>query len=284
MPSMLHQGLVGLFLYRPELAIELLNEMRVELPAHTKARIVSAAVTELKPADRDADVVAEANGKAVQAVVVEVQLEADPEKHFSWPVYVAGLRTRHRCPAFVLAVTVSETMAMWCRTRFDLGGSNFFGPVVLAPSAVPAIDDEATARQRPELAVLSCIAHAGEPDALARGRATLAAVRDLPGEKPAAYSDLVLVAYEKGARAAFEELMMSDHYEFQSDFARKYAAQGKAEGEAHGRAEALLAVLESRRLHVPHEVRHRVLACTDNQQLDAWIRAAVSVASVDELF
>ena len=281
---------MSLFLNHPELALELLREMKMKLPAYTEARIVSAAVTELKPADRNADavVMADADGKAVQAVIVEVQLDPDPEKHFSWPVYVAGLRSRHRCPAFVLAVTVTETTAEWCGTAFDLGGCNFFRPVVLAPSAVPTIDEETAARERPELAVLSSIAHVREPNALARGRATLAAVWDLPGEKREAYSDLVLVAYEKEARAAFEELMMSGHYDFQSDFARTYQAkgreEGREEGRAEGRAEALLAVFEARRLHVSNEARDRILACTDSEQLDVWIRRAVSVATVDELF
>jgi len=223
----------------------------------------------------------------VAAIVVEVQLDTDSEKHFSWPFYVAGLRSRHRCPALVLAVTVTETMAKWCGTPFDLGGGNFFRPVVVAPSAVPAIDDEATARRYPELAVLSCVARVREPDAVARGLATLAAVRDLPGDKSETYADLLLVAYDKGARTALE-VLMSDHYEFQSDFARKYLAKGRAEGEARGeakgRAAALLSVLESRRLRVSNEARTRILACTDDKQLDVWIRASVAVASVDELF
>ena len=81
---------------------------------------------------------------------------------------------------------------------------------------------------------------------------------------------------------------MSGHYEFQSEFARTYEAKGRVEGEAkgraEGRAEALLDVLESRRLHVSDEARARILACTDSKQLAAWTRAAVSVASVDELF
>lgn len=278
MPSMLHQVLVRLFVESPELAMDLLREKREQVPAYTQARIVSAAVSDLKPADRNADAVvkADADDTAVLAVVVEVQLDPDPDKHYSWPFYVAGLRSQHRCPAIVLAVTLTEAVAEWCRTPFDLGGGNFFRPLVLAPSEVPVIDDEATARQRPELAVLSCVAHVRDPNAAARGRATLAAVRDLPGEKAAAYSDVVLVAYENGARAIFEELMMSDHYEFQSDFARKFAAKGQAK--------SLLAVLEARRLRVSNEARARILGCTDSEQLEAWVRAAVTVASVDELF
>jgi hypothetical protein len=51
-----------------------------------------------------------------------------------------------------------------------------------------------------------------------------------------------------------------------------------------GRAEALLAVLEARGVRVPDEARARILACSDGAQLDAWIRKAVSVPTVDDLF
>jgi hypothetical protein len=74
-----------------------------------------------------------------------------------------------------------------------------------------------------------------------------------------------------------EELMASGNYEFQSDFAKKHQAQGRAEGEAKGEAKGC-------GLHVSDEVRARVLACTDVAQLDAWVRKAVTVTSVEELF
>jgi hypothetical protein len=54
--------------------------------------------------------------------------------------------------------------------------------------------------------------------------------------------------------------------------------------QAEGRAEALLAVLEARGLPASAETRARILACTDDAQLDAWIRKAVGITSVDELF
>jgi hypothetical protein len=81
-----------------------------------------------------------------------------------------------------------------------------------------------------------------------------------------------------------EELMAGGNYEFQSEFAKKHQAKGRAEGEAKGRAEALLTLLEARGLRASDEARARILACSDGAQLDAWIRKAVSVATVDELF
>jgi hypothetical protein len=45
----------------------------------------------------------------------------------------------------------------------------------------------------------------------------------------------------------------------------------------------LLAVLESRGMRISKKARARILACTDIEQIDAWLRKAASVASVDEL-
>jgi hypothetical protein len=44
-------------------------------------------------------------------------------------------------------------------------------------------------------------------------------------------------------------------------------------GEARGRG-----------MRISKKARARILACTDIEQIDAWLRKAASVASVDELF
>ncbi len=74
--------------------------------------------------------------------------------------------------------------------------------------------------------------------------------------------------------------MKSGKYEYQSEFARKYVAQGRQEGEA----DAVLEVLDARGLKVDAEARRRILACTDLAQLKAWLRKAITVLSVQELF
>lgn len=280
MSAMLHHGLVTCSLTAPNWPSSFSARCsRRCRPTHGYV-CRRAAITGVGPGDRNAVVVAEADGEAVLAVIVAVQLDPDPETHFAWPVHVAGLRSRHRCPAVVLAVTVSVTMATWCSTPVDLGGGNVFVPVVVPPSVMPAIDDEVAARQRPELAVLSCVVRAAEPNGAARGRATLVAVRDLAGDKQTVYSDLVLVSCEKTARPALEELMATGHDDLHAFYSGLYREKGRAEGvaqgEIHGRAMALLAVLESRCLHVSNVVWHRILACTDDDQLDAWVRAAAA--------
>jgi len=145
---------------------------------------------------------------------------------------------------------------------------------------VPVIEDVAVAERDPEMAILSALAHGQGPHAEQIGRAALLATLHLSSESQLLYCDLVLTAVSEAARAALEKLMTSGTYEFQSDFVRKLIAKG----EANGRAHAILAVLEARGLRASDEARARILACTDSAQLEAWIRKAVAITSVDELF
>ncbi len=78
--------------------------------------------------------------------------------------------------------------------------------------------------------------------------------------------------------------MGSGTYEYQSEFARRYIAQGRQEGRQEGEVTALLKVLEARGLQVDEQARQRIAACTDLAQLERWLRKSVSVQSVQELF
>jgi hypothetical protein len=58
MPSMAHEILVDLFKNRPSLAVEILIEvLGISLPDYTEARIASADLTEIQPAEYRADIV-----------------------------------------------------------------------------------------------------------------------------------------------------------------------------------------------------------------------------------
>jgi hypothetical protein len=281
-PSLAHEALLLLFRNRPELAPELLRDaLHIALPAYSEVRLESTELTDISPAEYRADlVVLLVDGKPVLGIVIEVQLQKDDRKRFTWPVYVAGLRARLACAACVLVVTPSETVADWCRAPIDLGPGGALSPLVVGPASVPVVDDVAVAERAPELAVLSAMAHGQEPHAEAIGRAALFATLRLEDERQLLYSDLVFAALSEAAKAALEDIMAGGTYEFQSDFAKKHQAKGRAEG----RTESLLAVLEARGLRASDEARARILACTDVTLLDAWIRKAVAISSVDELF
>ena len=78
--------------------------------------------------------------------------------------------------------------------------------------------------------------------------------------------------------------MATARYEYQSDFARKYFAQGEAKGEAKGKAEMLLRLLELKGFAVSDTERERILECVDIAQLDAWADRVLIAESLADVF
>ena len=288
--SQLHEVLVMLFRNRPEMAPLLLQEaLHVELPAYTEVRIESADLTEAVPAEFYADlVILLVDGKPVLGIVVEVQLGIDGDKRFSWPAYLAVLRARHRCGCCLLVVCPSAVIARWASTPIALGPGAQLTPLVLGPGGTPVVTDTAKARRFPELALLSVMAH-GKGDtqtAVNIARVAAAAASDLASDNQALYLDLIESALGEAARKAFE--MLPETYKFQGPSYLRGKAEGKAEGEAKGKAEgeakAVLAILEARSIAVTETQRDQILQCSDFDLLNSWVRKAVVLTDVDELF
>ena len=240
MASQTHEALLLLFRNRPALAPELLRDaLQVPVPPFTEARIESAELTDIQPAEYRADlVVLLLEDVPVLGIVVEVQLRPDEDKSFSWPVYVTGLRARIRCPVCLLVVAAEEAVARWAARPIELGGGSRLVPLVVGPSGVPEITDEEQARRDPELAVLSAMAHGRDADAgkaLRIALAAMAASVGLDAERSTLYFDLTMASLSEAAREALKS-MDPAKYEYQSEFARKYFSLGKAEGEAEGEA------------------------------------------------
>ena len=137
----------------------------------------------------------------------------------------------------------------------------------------------------------SVILHGHRADGLAIAEAALAAAHDLDDERAKLYADLVYASVHEAARAILEALMTSGNYEYQSDFARRYVAQGRAEGraegeakgEASGLARAVLAVLSARGLEIPEQTRLRIAGCSDLAKLDVWLARAVTAATAADV-
>lgn len=86
-------------------------------------------------------------------------------------------------------------------------------------------------------------------------------------------------------------------YEYQSEFARRYVAEGRTKGFAEGHAEgrlagrieartevmvqAVLTVLRVRGIAVPDIVRERMLLQRDLQKLESWLEKALVASSVE---
>jgi hypothetical protein len=292
MPSRVHEALIEMFRHRPSLAAELLTEaLGVDLPPFQQARLESGEFTDVTPTEYRADavVVLTAGEASVLAVVVEVQLGRDRLKCWSWPVYLATLRARLRCPAVLLVVCVEAATASWCARPIDLGHPGWvLAPLVLGPQQVPVVTDVDRASRLPELAVLSAMAHGAHPERDKVLHALLSALAVVDQERLTLYSDVVLAALPAAAKRYLEALMTAETYEYQSDFVRRFVFQGRAEGKAEGKAEgeaaAVLAVLDARGIEVPEDARARITGCSDLDQLDTWVRRAVTVASIHDLF
>jgi len=299
-----------LFHNRPELAATLLSEaLHVPLPEYTEARLDSADLTDTVPTEYRADVVVLlVNDQPVLGIIVEIQLEVDQHKAFSWPAYLVNLRARIKCRCCLLVVAPEPAVARWAAQRIDLGPGAGLTPLVLGPEGVPVIRDVSLAKKSPELAVLSALAH-GQRDvetAVAVALAAVAATEPLDEERRALYLDVVEAALSEAARKALE--MLPENYVFQGPSYRKGieegrlkgrlegveqgrlegVEQGRREGEREGRAQgeanALLTILQTRGLQLTEEQRQRIVSCNDIEQLDAWVRKAVTATSVEDLF
>jgi hypothetical protein len=291
-PSPTHEGIVELFRNRRSLAPELLAEVLGDsLPRWSHVAPDESTMPKLVVPNH-ADLVTllrDGQGKVVAAVIVEVQLGEDPDKCWVWPLYWAHLRERHRCPAILLVVAIEAAVAAWAlATVVDTGPNAGFRPIVLGPNAIPWITDIEVAMRAPELAVLSALAHGNEPGGVEVALAATVALARLDPMTAKAYYDLMQHSLGHAARAALEALLAVKGHEYQSDFAKKYVAQGREEGEARGeargRAASVLAVLAARGLTVTPEQRERVLSCNDIAALDGWIaRAAVAGTTEDVL-
>ena len=241
MPSFQHQVLLELFRNRPTLAPELLRDaLKIQLPDYTQVSIESADLSDIKPTEYRADlVVLLLRGSPVLGIVLEVQLSHDPDKPYVWPAYAVNLRARIRCPVCLFVVTIEENVARWASKPIDLGAGNRFTPRVLSLSDIPEVTDEEQALEDPELAVLSAMAQANDPDTTKSVRCALLAQTasvGLDAERSMLYCDLVLSSLTEAACQALQT-MNASKYEYQSEFARRYYGQGKAEGRAEGRVE-----------------------------------------------
>ncbi len=292
MPSTTHQGLVELFRVRPLLAAELIaSATPVTLPLIVAASPMEAALDQLVPVEFRADLVIElydAAGMLQGAIVLEVQLAIDADKPWSWPVYVAAVRARKRCPVWLLVIAPDEWVARWARTPIRMApGAPTLQPLVLGPDELPPITDPEVALQHPELTLLAAVAHGHRAEVAQVLPALPAALHALDAEHRAGYLSMLLEALAPALRKRLEALMVHPSFaaiklpspwqEILDETRNKAETEGEARGEARGKADAVLSVLAARDIAVSDEVRAQVLACADLATLDRWLRRAATL-------
>lgn len=284
MPTPGHEVLVQIVRNAPALIARL--ACPEEQGSITSVSVTAAEFVELNLAEYRADAVlllGDDVARPTRAMIAEVQSHIDPRKQWTWPHYLTGVRARYRCRTRLVIIALDRAVADWCGQPIDLGDGTVT-PRVLGPESIPVITDLDEARAMPELAVLSVAAHADAPGAEHIALAALAASHDLDNDCAVVYADFILAVLGEAARKKLEELMQSGRYEFQSDIARKWVAEGEARGEARGEAKVLLQLLQLKGFTVPEEIRGRILNTTDCEQIETWVGRVLTARSLDEIF
>src|SRR5690606_15716392 len=93
--------------------------------------------------------------------------------------------------------------------------------------------------------------------------------RALGADPALRHHDFILTMLPRAFRPVWEAFMSTGlrDYNFTSDFARKYIAEGEAKGEAKGEANSILTVLDARGIAVSEQVRETTTSCDDLDQL-----------------
>ena len=126
--------------------------------------------------------------------------------------------------------------------------------------------------------MLSAIAHGETENGATIASALLPAIQGLEDDRARFYYDLLYNSLNEATRRVLETMMKG--YEYQSDFAKKYVAQGRAEGRSDEAARALLTVLRVRGIEVPEAARERILSQKDPERLERWLERAIVATSL----
>ena len=293
MTSLPHEVPLALFRECPELVPTLLRDLlHLALPPFVEVRVAEADFTQLAPTEFRADLVltlTAADGSPVLGIIVEVQRQIDGHKRFTWPLYATQLRAKLQCPVVLLVFTDDPAVARWAGRTIALtpDAESRFVPNVLGPERVPWVRSAEEAAGAPELAVLSALAHGNERGGLDVVLAALGAALGLDDDRKRLYYDLIVQSLNEATRRVLEVEMQPGKYEYKTEFAKSYLAQGeakgKAEGKAEGKASAVLAVFAARGLTVDDATRSRILTTTDLVLLDRWIARAATLSSVRDV-
>jgi hypothetical protein len=142
---------------------------------------------------------------------------------------------------------------------------------------IPLVTDPDQARREPELTVLSALAHGRNPK---RRRpvldALVGALATVDPDRGRIYNDVVRAALPKAAQRYLERIMSIGNYQFKSDWALRHINEG--------RAEAVLTVLADSGIEVPDDARDRIATCTDADEVNTWLRHAITAETIDEVF
>jgi hypothetical protein len=232
-PSFPHEIVVELFRNSSQLAQEILESFDYRIEGTISTEAGPTDLSEVVPRMLYADYVMVSRDQSQQptrAVVVEIQRSLDERKFWTWPAYWSSARIKFECPTVLLVIALTEEVAEWARAYKAEFPFPFF---VISPGNTPRVIDPKLAQRRPALAVLSALAH---PE-LEVAELAAEAIRQLPSDQFRLYFDAILAELPESIRPALETSVQG--YQYRSEFARRYVAEGRQEGLQEGRQAGL---------------------------------------------
>ena len=304
MTSPLHEAPLAALRQFPELLLHLAKELfDAPLPADSRVREVAANFSEVAVTEYRADAVfliEDTSGRALVAVIVEVQRKPDEDKPYRWLRYAARVHDEYRCDTHLLVIATDEATARWAQRPIPsfLPGRSAAGnaPVVLSPQSLAPIASVEEAKGKLGQAILTALLHAGAADDIDSAYRALRALHETAGSEAAALDRIWWLLGLIGgilSQERFTELerlvvlhpetKFVPRTEFERQPFNRGKAEGRAEGEAKGKAAALLRVLAARHLVLSDEQHQLILACQDQSQLERWLDASVTIPSIAAL-
>ncbi|QSB04993.1 hypothetical protein [Natronoglycomyces albus] len=296
-----HEMPLTLLRHHPESGPALVTRLLgLELPAYTSVQPASEALTTTYPPELNCDgagVLYDDEGRAVAALIVEMQMSHDPDKQYTWFAYLANLWRRVKCPTHLIVICPGRGTAKRAREAVTIGHHGMcFAPTVLGPDNIPEVIEPVTGPDSLLLTFLSALVH---PDSAAReeiGKNLNDEFGELSVDQAVEYAKCALATFKEPMRMVMEGLMKTEKYDYHrallGDSADTYLARGKAEGIAEGKvegkvegkAELIFVLIASRGITVTEEQRQRVSQCRDSELLDSWAVKAMNATEAADIF
>jgi hypothetical protein len=296
MPSGEHESPIELVKVEPRLAAALVAERSgMEIPLYARAGTSATDVKKLVSTyHSDARLVyRDENDLPVLAIIYENQLGYDPDKRWTWPLYVAHSDIDDRVDTVLLVYCPTRALARWSAQLFADGlRSMRLRLYFVTPDDVPLVTTLDEAREAPERAVFATLCHRDDLDEATIFPLLAEALRAADPTKARSYDDALQAGLPPHVAAHWEAFMTTTAPQYRSAFYRGALAEGLAEGEAKGeakgkaeaKADSVLTVLDARGLTVTDRLREMITTCTDLDQLDAWLRRAATVSTAEHIF
>ncbi|MEU6239850.1 hypothetical protein [Streptomyces sp. NPDC047024] len=286
-----HEALHRIFQKDPALLTRALQRvLHVPFPQPHEIAALNVDLTEIEPVERRVDTLLRAEtDDGTYLLVVESQTQADERKRGSWPYYLSYLYEKYRCEPVLIVITQNSATARWASRPIRLGFPGWHSltvrPLVLGPDNVPVITDEREAERDVPLAVLSAMTHGRGPKAAPILESLATALKTIDPDSAAVFVQFVdSCLADPQAKQMWRDLMTAIQYFWRHPLAEQVREEGREQGWVQAKAEMVLQILEWRGIPVPDDVRERVLACTDRDQVEVWAERALHATEADELF